>query len=762
MSSQVVSRAKSISILTPTVEEPQSVEIISLQNTGCVPQQAVPETHIHKTTVAKEIESLRTHNTARCRNSYPVDPTTFKAEKDSLDLAPGIQGFKVNLNPNSMPEPTLNIPLFTATENSTPPTKVFKPHLVDETQQTPSHLLDNVSCITGKQRVEAVATVEAGTPHIKPDAGPQVTSRHVTPEPVLRPESMTSVQPSVPSPTQARIISSSSFPKGIVSKRVRVIAASDPGQPPSGLFGIARSLAANQEPSQHEPKYVTRSSNGLSSFAHDPLSTISQEEDMMSLASLAKVIETQTEPTIQHSPFKNNIKKESNSTGIESSYATQLSEAQEQLSCEKRGSGNILQRIEVPIIAPITPRRPIVSSNSGGSVKALAARFNSGGVVSISSPVSAKGSVVRRNIRHTRHEFEQKVISSYTMNPSSATRSPELSARQLNSNRVSDSIHNPSPSVAAPHSPCLSSLPKSSDSISNSMPSATMDGTRDPVPRYPKFRQFIRNTSDDPEDTLESRGTFAAKQPSKCVRTDFLDLAGTNIVRKSSLRRVLPGPDEPPADQYVSLKRPRSIPNPNHDHLESPYHNPDINPLSVILPTPEVNGSANIGLRRGTSVLYCQVQRLQRQLQAKADEAEQLRRQLDAKDSLKELGTLSEELRRTKREVVLWKKRAEIAEKQLHVFPFTEPRERRKEHIDEVFLPITRLRCQSTRSQADENNTHVSPECARKALQITDNKSNETVRRTTPDSDLLDWEAGDISKMRTIIEASKEGTYKLN
>lgn len=71
--------------------------------------------------------------------------------------------------------------------------------------------------------------------------------------------------------------------------------------------------------------------------------------------------------------------------------------------------------------------------------------------------------------------------------------------------------------------------------------------------------------------------------------------------------------------------------------------------------------------KRSTTVLYAQVQSLQRSLSAKADEASQLRRQLEAHE-YSEVGTLSEQLRMARRDLSMWRERAQAAEKRVKVF----------------------------------------------------------------------------------------------
>jgi hypothetical protein len=70
---------------------------------------------------------------------------------------------------------------------------------------------------------------------------------------------------------------------------------------------------------------------------------------------------------------------------------------------------------------------------------------------------------------------------------------------------------------------------------------------------------------------------------------------------------------------------------------------------------------------RSNSVLYAQIRTLQKQLSSKTEEVRQLKKQLDARGSL-DIGTLSEQLREAKKEILILKTRAEVAEKQIEIF----------------------------------------------------------------------------------------------
>ena len=68
---------------------------------------------------------------------------------------------------------------------------------------------------------------------------------------------------------------------------------------------------------------------------------------------------------------------------------------------------------------------------------------------------------------------------------------------------------------------------------------------------------------------------------------------------------------------------------------------------------------------RGNSALYAEIRRLQRLVDAKAEEAVSARKELELAKSMANAGTLSHLVRETQEELKVWKNRAEWAEKQL-------------------------------------------------------------------------------------------------
>lgn len=69
---------------------------------------------------------------------------------------------------------------------------------------------------------------------------------------------------------------------------------------------------------------------------------------------------------------------------------------------------------------------------------------------------------------------------------------------------------------------------------------------------------------------------------------------------------------------------------------------------------------------RNISVLHGQIQALQQQLNAKTEEVRQLKQQLEARSN-PDVGTLAESIMAARREIQLWKSRAELLEKQVEM-----------------------------------------------------------------------------------------------
>ncbi|KAI9051347.1 hypothetical protein LZ554_004394 [Drepanopeziza brunnea f. sp. 'monogermtubi'] len=168
----------------------------------------------------------------------------------------------------------------------------------------------------------------------------------------------------------------------------------------------------------------------------------------------------------------------------------------------------------------------------------------------------------------------------------------------------------------------------------------------------------------------------------------------------SNIGRVLPRPDLPPVAQHLQLSRPPTA--------------STVSDLVVFADHPEFRESGlNPPPGRSSSLLYNQVRTLQRQLADKIEEIQHLKQQLNARENL-EIGTLSEELRETKRDMQSWKARAEVAEKQLEIVMKMPSRNNSLKHApSNVSRRSERLERTSTDSRREEG---TMAERIRKAL----------------------------------------------
>lgn len=151
------------------------------------------------------------------------------------------------------------------------------------------------------------------------------------------------------------------------------------------------------------------------------------------------------------------------------------------------------------------------------------------------------------------------------------------------------------------------------------------------------------------------RQAFAAnrKKPESDVPKDFQ----SQMKVGQSLGTMTPHQEQPPIAQHLNLARPPSAASSiANDHApESP------------LTAHQTSSSTPLTRPSSTTSLHSQIRNLQRQLEARTEEAAQLRRQVEAQEDT-DVGTLSEQLREAKREAQMWKERAEAAERRVKVF----------------------------------------------------------------------------------------------
>jgi hypothetical protein len=131
--------------------------------------------------------------------------------------------------------------------------------------------------------------------------------------------------------------------------------------------------------------------------------------------------------------------------------------------------------------------------------------------------------------------------------------------------------------------------------------------------------------------------------------------------RPPRLGTMVPYQEEPPVGHFV---RPGSA-------TSAPSRHVSISQSMGAITPPRSDSISGLGPRRtsksSNSFLHAQIRNLQRQLEGRNEEVLQLRRQLEAQEN-KDIGTLCERLRAAKRECLMWRKRAESAERRMAVF----------------------------------------------------------------------------------------------
>jgi hypothetical protein len=471
----------------------------------------------------------------------------------------------------------------------------------------------------------------------------------------------------------------SQVPVGIVSSRLRGIATSDPGlDPPSAFAGILKTDNKGRFPQKRRPKTTIGSPHNFEYFPKDPLTRVSQEEDIASLASLAGVIRSQDQTvninslsnldriTLTDTPV-NVVKSHTRSTISVTSIAERhnidsLSNTNKQEDLQ--GGLAFATKTASPAdtgTLPMTPRRSATESSiphrsGGSSVRVLAARFGNAAtsVRQVPSPAHTPDSRVWHGSL-----VEKAVVATYTVNASPVPMVQKLIKSDTSLQRIRNSVQvkmRPVVSSSRLQSTASPLLPKPLFSSSYHQEDSG-------PPHWPKLRPVNRNPRLD-SDILQVGHNSVALPPfsSTLHRTGdgYVSLA---LSRKSSLGTILPRPDEPPVAGYIDSPQAAAM---YANHHPFPF---DFSTSSSILKNGLSSSSiGNQGTKnQSTSILHTQIQNLSKQLRAKTDEADHLKRQLGARDSLNDMGTLNQQLRQARRELTVWRGRAEVAEKRLRM-----------------------------------------------------------------------------------------------
>jgi hypothetical protein len=466
---------------------------------------------------------------------------------------------------------------------------------------------------------------------------------------------------------------------GIVSSRLRGIATSDPGLgPPSVFAGILKTDHKGRFPQKRRPNTTTGTPRNFEYFPKDPLTRVSQEEDIASLASLAGVIQSQDQTvtinsfsnldliTLPDTPV-NVVKSHTRSTISVTSIAERhnidsLSNTnkQEDLQGDLAFATKTASPADTGTL-PMTPRRSATESSilhrsGGSSVRVLAARFGNAAtsVRQVPSPANTPDSRVWH-----RSLVEKAVVAPYTVNTSPVPMVQKLIRSDTSPQRIRNSVQvkmRPAVSSSRLQSTASPLLPKPLFSSSYHQEDSG-------PPHWPKLRPVNRSPRLDSDMLQVGRNSVALPPFSSTLHRTGDGYVSLALSRKSSLGTILPRPGEPPVAGYIDLPRAAAM---YADHHPFPF---DFSTSSSILK----NGlsSSSIGNQRtknqSTSILHTQIQNLSKQLRAKTDDVNHLKQHLGTRDSINDLETLNQQLRQAKRELTVWRGRAEVAEKRLRV-----------------------------------------------------------------------------------------------
>jgi hypothetical protein len=475
-------------------------------------------------------------------------------------------------------------------------------------------------------------------------------------------------------------------PTGIVSNRLRKIVASDPGEEAPSAFR-ALLTTGSIKPPQHDRKSRVDASSSLISGGpiKDPLARISHEEDMASLASLAEVIQSQDEIAEHDPPSRNGSLDPSETPKI--AEATVQSQALPAFHSDLRSAD--IQSPEAQLVipindvseskpvsrtssdlpanadrAPLTPRRPATDSSIpvrgvGNSVKALAARFNNPDGIAKQSPSPAKTPQTQRP-----YPPRSAVVSPYMMNNSSAQKSQKSAASDKSFQAIRTSFpanrygaRSPRRSMDTP-SPRLAKSPVPAR--------AALRQEEQGPPRWPKLRPILKDAQSNKilPKSIDSVG------PAQISST--LHLAGDgnvslNASRVQSPTTVMPDQDVLPLDEHLPCRGPLDS---RPFSLSSPFEAKSLSPdpsTTVLHTLCSVSPPEKRPDTRRPSILYSQIRNLQRELRVKTEEADQLREHLPTEVRFSDWSTVMKQLTQAKSEVETWRRRAEAAERMLEL-----------------------------------------------------------------------------------------------
>jgi hypothetical protein len=492
-------------------------------------------------------------------------------------------------------------------------------------------------------------------------------------------------------------ISRPSFKAGELagSGNVRRVPASEPGGLRAGIL-VASPCRVSRSFIDDPKRRNAWAENSKPLTIKDPLSRVSNEEDLASLAVLAQVLDDESA-----NPDATNIDdpvgaalsvNEKSSVDIEwenlfvpvlaanntpgdltqlfyaaSVFDPQTNDTSGPATAKQRSVRSTGTNIARPP-SPMTPpsRSPIRCSLNKGcaspssNVKALVAKLNATKAdASFISPT--KMSLTKSLIGETRARFEPakgSIVAPYTTNPPP---SPTRSQKSGKSEKTPKSTTTPlttNQNRSRQTSPSLTKISTRGQPLKESLSSSTFvrlpinDTSMSPSETAPQIPENpdtvpLRSTENHVNYITSTENPLLSSEPSSRCSMSTLEEISARIESSDGPRgsfshgTILPHPDLPPVAQYVHFVRPPPG-----------------------LPNSESLGPSNtLTVVRSNSMLHTQVRNIQQANAALTEENRQLRQRV-AIHSGSEIGILSMKLRETTREKDAWKARALAAEKQ--------------------------------------------------------------------------------------------------
>ncbi|KAF4626067.1 hypothetical protein G7Y89_g12095 [Cudoniella acicularis] len=505
-----------------------------------------------------------------------------------------------------------------------------------------------------------------------------------------------------------------------INSDLRRIAASEPIQRRELLVPEPRRVSKSMQvwPTTQRPFYP---------FTKDPLARVSREEDLASLAVLARVLKAsealaQPDPVTPSRPNKTQMDENSSknvgkttmevsrlpagdSPGSEKNFNAHTAPAPNRASpiSNKPTMATSFPEPDNSLINPspsnviarspffqkmknftnnqLSPFKstPIIQElgdlknrgSSRGSVKALAAKFNNP-VIEAEPKSTPKRSPQKPLSEETRARFEsprkESLVAPYTTNspspgklqkPVKLEKTPQPKQKLLNPAIESKACEERDSKLVRKSTPRRVLVSSLSDTSSFRQRRKSFEESHTPS------ASFTANSVNPYAVSLKSIEATSAPVESPFVES----FDGPSNSTKPG--KVLPQMEPPPVPQNIQFSRPSSAA--GGTEIDSSVHAESS--MGDIFLGSATRRESSSPIPRSNSVLHAQIRNFQAQMEKKDEEIRRLKHQLNARSSL-DIGSFSEQLREAKRELQIWKTRAELAEKQVELLPKIQPPKR--------------------------------------------------------------------------------------